>query len=196
MLLISNQRACKHSLGKAPGCRHFNVPAHCCALEQVTQPDLFLQRSYIKTFLSAVAAFCLNGETVALRNSSSQNGNSVIYSLMSFQNFLQENVQVRACIQQTCRGMMIYITKPLKKHHTSKSPFDNNLRLQVNIYIYAFGRCFYHCISRYTFTFLSVLAFPGNRTHDFGVASDNAVLFVTLYKLKVRFYVIDDVKRN
>jgi len=34
-----------------------------------------------------------------------------------------------------------------------------------------------HCISRYTFTFLSVLAFPGNQTHDLGVASANALLF-------------------
>lgn len=31
------------------------------------------------------------------------------------------------------RGMMIYITKLLKKHHKSKSPAENNLRLQVNI---------------------------------------------------------------
>jgi len=33
-----------------------------------------------------------------------------------------------------------------------------------------------HCISRYTFTFSSVLAFLGNRTHDLGIA--NALLFV------------------
>jgi len=33
------------------------------------------------------------------------------------------------------------------------------------------------CISRYTFTFLSVLTFPWNRTHDLGVASTNALLF-------------------
>jgi len=34
-----------------------------------------------------------------------------------------------------------------------------------------------HCISRCTFTFLSVLAFPGNQTHDIGVASVNTILF-------------------
>jgi len=28
-----------------------------------------------------------------------------------------------------------------------------------------------------TFTFISVLAFPGNQTHDLGVASINALLF-------------------
>jgi len=37
---------------------------------------------------------------------------------------------------------------------------------------FAFDRRFYpNCISRDTFTLLSVLAFPGNRTHDLGVAS-------------------------
>jgi len=32
-----------------------------------------------------------------------------------------------------------------------------------------------HCISRYTFTVLLVLAFPGNLTHDLGIASNNAL---------------------
>jgi len=34
-----------------------------------------------------------------------------------------------------------------------------------------------NCISRYTFTLLSVLAFPGNRAYDLGVANTNALLF-------------------
>jgi len=34
-----------------------------------------------------------------------------------------------------------------------------------------------HCISMNTFTFLSILAFPGNRTHDNGVARANGLLF-------------------
>jgi len=39
---------------------------------------------------------------------------------------------------------------------------------------------FIQSISWYTFTFLSVLAFPGNQTHDLGVASAKAILFEQL----------------
>jgi len=44
-----------------------------------------------------------------------------------------------------------------------------------------------HCISMYTFTFMSGLAFPGNLNYDFSVASANALLELqeSLYRLMV-----------
>jgi len=45
-----------------------------------------------------------------------------------------------------------------------------------------------HCLSRYTFKFLSVLASPGNQTHDLGVASANTLLFEE--KLNIHFGLI------
>ncbi len=56
----------------------------------------------------------------------------------------------------------------------------------IYIYIYAFSRRFYpkrltlHCIQVTVSTFLSGLAFPGNRTHDLGVA--NAMLYQLSYR--------------
>ncbi len=54
----------------------------------------------------------------------------------------------------------------------------------IYIYIYAFIRRFYPkrltLHSRYSFYILSALAFPGNRTHDLGVAS------AMLYQLNYR----------
>jgi len=41
-----------------------------------------------------------------------------------------------------------------------------------------------HCISRKALKFLSVLAFPGNQTHDLGIASTNALLFEQQERLK------------
>ncbi len=43
-----------------------------------------------------------------------------------------------------------------------------------------------HCIQVTVFTFLSALAFPGNRTHDLGVAS--AMLYYLSYRKACRFY--------
>ncbi len=52
------------------------------------------------------------------------------------------------------------------------------------IYIYAFSRRFYPkrltLHSSYSFYILSALAFPGNRTHDLGVAS--AMLYHLSYR--------------
>ncbi len=52
------------------------------------------------------------------------------------------------------------------------------------IYIYAFSRRFYPkrltLHSSYSFYILSALAFPGNRTHDLGVA--NAMLYQLSYR--------------
>ncbi len=57
---------------------------------------------------------------------------------------------------------------------------ETNVRPQVSlakeyIYIYTFSRRFYPkrltLHSSYSFYILSVLAFPGNQTHDLGVAS-------------------------
>ncbi len=54
----------------------------------------------------------------------------------------------------------------------------------IYIYIYAFSRRFYPkqltVHSSYSFYILSVLAFPGNRTHDLGVA--NAMLYQLSYR--------------
>ncbi len=54
----------------------------------------------------------------------------------------------------------------------------------IYIYIYAFSRRFYPkrltLHSSYSFTFLSALAFPGNRTHELGVAS--AMLYQLSYR--------------
>ncbi len=41
-----------------------------------------------------------------------------------------------------------------------------------------------HCIQVIVFTFLSALAFPGNRTHDLGVAS--AMLYHLSYRKAVQ----------
>ncbi len=45
-----------------------------------------------------------------------------------------------------------------------------------------------HCIQVRVYTFLSALAFPGNRTHDFGVAS------AMLYYLSYRKYYCAEVE--
>ncbi len=54
----------------------------------------------------------------------------------------------------------------------------------IYIYIYAFSRRFYPkrltLHSSYSFYILSALAFPGNRTHDLGVA--NAMLYQLSYR--------------
>ncbi len=60
-----------------------------------------------------------------------------------------------------------------------------NLRsAYIYIYIYAFSRRFYPkrltVHSSYSFYILSTLAFPGNRTHDLGVA--NAMLYQLSYR--------------
>ncbi len=60
----------------------------------------------------------------------------------------------------------------------------NLVTFYIYIYIYAFSRCFYpkqitwH--SSYSFYILSALAFPGNRTHDLGVA--RAMLYHLSYR--------------
>ncbi len=56
--------------------------------------------------------------------------------------------------------------------------------IYIYIYIYAFSRRFYPkrltVHSSYSFYILSALAFPGNRTHDLGVAS--AMLYQLSYR--------------
>ncbi len=56
--------------------------------------------------------------------------------------------------------------------------------IYIYIYIYAFSRRFYPkrltLHSSYSFYILSALAFPGNRTHDLGVAS--AMLYQLSYR--------------
>ncbi len=59
--------------------------------------------------------------------------------------------------------------------------------IYIYIYIYAFSRRFYPkrltLHSSYSFYILSTLAFPGNRTHDLGVAS--AMLYQLSYRKAV-----------
>ncbi len=56
----------------------------------------------------------------------------------------------------------------------------------IYIYIYAFSRRFYpKRLTSYSFYILSALAFPGNRTHDLGVAS--AMLYQLSYKHFLHF---------
>ncbi len=59
--------------------------------------------------------------------------------------------------------------------------------IYIYIYIYAFSRRFYPkrltLHSSYSFYILSALAFPGNRTHDLGVA--NAMLYQLSYRKAV-----------
>ncbi len=58
------------------------------------------------------------------------------------------------------------------------------INIYIYIYIYAFSRRFYPkrltLHSSYSFYILSALAFPGNRTHDIGVA--NAMLYQLSYR--------------
>ncbi len=60
---------------------------------------------------------------------------------------------------------------------------------QTYIYMYAFSRRFYPkqltLHSSYSFYILSALAFPGNRTHDLGVAS--AMLYQLSYRKAVAY---------
>ncbi len=59
--------------------------------------------------------------------------------------------------------------------------------IYIYIYIYAFSRRFYPkrltLHSSYSFYILSALAFPGNRTHDLGVA--NAMLYQLSYRKEI-----------
>ncbi len=59
-----------------------------------------------------------------------------------------------------------------------------NTSFTFTFYIYAFSRCFYPkrltLHSSYSFTFYQLLLFPGNRTHDLGVAS--AMLYHLSYR--------------
>ncbi len=77
--------------------------------------------------------------------------------------------------------------KALEAHLDKSRNEINCLTRQLDyiyIYIYAFSRRFYPkrltLHSSYSFTFLSALAFPGNRTHDLGVTS--AMLYHLSYR--------------
>ncbi len=67
------------------------------------------------------------------------------------------------------------------------SPVDVMMIYIFTFYIYAFSRRFYPkrltLHSSYRFYILSALAFPGNRTHDLGVA--NAMLYQLSYRKAV-----------
>ncbi len=69
-----------------------------------------------------------------------------------------------------------------------KTPVER-VTIYIYIYIYAFSRRFYPkrltLHSSYSFYILSALAFPGNRTHDLGVA--NAMLYQLSYRKTISF---------
>ncbi len=95
-----------------------------------------------------------------------------------------------------------------KKSQICWDVHDVNLELQeksefsVYIYIYAFSRRFYPkrltVHSSYSFYILSALAFPGNRTHDLGVASAmryqlsyrKAILYLVLYLVILKLFLL------
>ncbi len=73
----------------------------------------------------------------------------------------------------------------LSEHHPSFLEVVGDFTyIYIYIYIYAFSRRFYPkrltVHSSYSFYILSALAFPGNRTHDLGVA--NAMLYQLSYR--------------
>ncbi len=83
-----------------------------------------------------------------------------------------------------------YFLVPKKTYSRSQTPEirpDVKLFHDIYIYIYAFSRRFYPkrltLHSSYSFYILSALAFPGNRTHDLGVA--NAMLYQLSYRKAV-----------
>ncbi len=69
-------------------------------------------------------------------------------------------------------------------HFFARREIPTNKYIYIYIYIYAFSRRFYPkrltVHSSYSFYILSALAFPGNRTHDLGVAS--AMLYQLSYR--------------
>ncbi len=80
----------------------------------------------------------------------------------------------------------------LKSYHFKRTvhwKLFHLLLIYIYIYIYAFSRRFYPkrltLHSSYSFYILSALAFPGNRTHDLGVAS--AMLYQLSYR-KAHFH--------
>ncbi len=61
--------------------------------------------------------------------------------------------------------------------------------IYIYIYIYAFSRRFYpkRLTFHSSFYILSALAFPGNRTHDLGIAS--AMLYQLSYRKAISLYI-------
>ncbi len=81
-----------------------------------------------------------------------------------------------------------FVNERLENGGTVGKPEGHN----IYIYIYAFSRRFYPkrltLHSRYSFYILSALAFPGNRTHDLGVAS--AMLYQLSYRKTNKIFVV------
>ncbi len=88
---------------------------------------------------------------------------------------LFDNIQVNVF---KCTKWQLQMCNPVYMH-----TFQMN-SVCTYIYIYAFSRRFYPkqltLHSSYSFYILSALAFPGNRTHDLGVA--NAMLYQLSYR--------------
>ncbi len=79
-------------------------------------------------------------------------------------------------------GLIIHVA--VITHLSAMMVRQSNWKCIFYIYIYAFNRRFYPkrltLHSSYSFYILSALAFPGNRTHDLGVA--NAMLYQLSYR--------------
>ncbi len=79
---------------------------------------------------------------------------------------------LKVCIYSHTRGVKLGLGLGFMQ---TSQVLPHRLNQSFYIYIYAFSRRFYPkrltLHSSYSFTFLSALAFPGNRTHDLGVAS-------------------------
>ncbi len=93
----------------------------------------------------------------------------------------------RCCIFRS-RASQICSMGDMSGHRTELSCFQlpgivyRSLQQYIYIYIYAFSRRFYpkRLTFHSSFYILSALAFPGNRTHDLGIAS--AMLYQLSYR--------------
>ncbi len=87
-----------------------------------------------------------------------------------------------------CNMAQVIFNYNFKPEITRQFTMARCYQIYIYIYIYAFSRRFYPkrltLHSSYSFYILSALAFPGNRTHDLGVAS--AMLYQLSYKKAVR----------
>ncbi len=98
----------------------------------------------------------------------------------------------------TVGGLQWLNTTSCLLYSVSCTQFWHSVLTAYYIYIYAFSRHFYPkrltLHSSYSFYILSTLAFPGNRTHDLGVAS--TMLYQLSYRKAARIDTIADFCNN
>ncbi len=91
------------------------------------------------------------------------------------------------CNESKIYESLIFLNKLQENKNKNHFQFFLDVPVYIYIYIYAFSRRFYPkrltLHSSYSFYILSGLDFPGNRTHDLGVAS--AMLYQLSYRKAV-----------